>query len=72
MLSDVNELRFDSTAESQEILGSPSTTPEIVACCKDLKLLGRNDFKGLLKWRMSIIRERQFQKKQVGLRVYIV
>lgn len=31
----------------------PETTAEVLACCKDLKVLGRKEFKLLLKWRDS-------------------
>ena len=32
----------------------PETTQEIRACCGDLKVLGRRDFRLLLKWRLSV------------------
>lgn len=32
----------------------PETTPEVRACCGDLKVLGKRDFRLLLKWRLSI------------------
>jgi AdoMet-dependent rRNA methyltransferase SPB1 len=32
----------------------PETTPEIRNCCADLKVLGRKDFKLLLKWRLRV------------------
>ncbi|KAG5518995.1 hypothetical protein PMAC_002526 [Pneumocystis sp. 'macacae'] len=28
------------------------TTKEIIACCQDLRVLGKKDFRGLLKWRI--------------------
>ena len=30
------------------------TTDEIKECCKDLKILGKKEFKSLIKWRESI------------------
>ena len=33
------------------------TTPEIQAICEDLKVLGKGDFKALLKWRTAIREE---------------
>lgn len=30
------------------------TTPDIKACVEDLKVLGKKDFKNLLKWRLAI------------------
>jgi len=32
----------------------PETTPEIKACCDDLRVLGKKDFRKLLKWRLSV------------------
>ena len=32
----------------------PETTDEIRRCCEDLKVLGRRDFRLLLKWRLSV------------------
>jgi hypothetical protein len=32
----------------------PSTTPEIRMCFSDLKVLGKRDFRKLLKWRMEM------------------
>ncbi|KAF3359305.1 AdoMet-dependent rRNA methyltransferase SPB1 like protein [Verticillium longisporum] len=32
----------------------PETTDEIRLCCEDLKVLGRRDFKILLKWRLKV------------------
>jgi AdoMet-dependent rRNA methyltransferase SPB1 len=29
------------------------TTPEVLCCCEDLKVLARREFKLLLKWRMA-------------------
>jgi AdoMet-dependent rRNA methyltransferase SPB1 len=34
-----------------------TTTPEIQAICEDLKVLGKGDFKALLKWRTAIREE---------------
>lgn len=32
----------------------PETTPEIISCCEDLRVLGKKDFRKLLKWRLSV------------------
>ena len=37
-----------------------ATTPDILANCDDLKVLGKGDFKKLLKWRTAI-------REEVGL-----
>ena len=36
------------------ILNHVLTTEEIRECCKDLKVIGKKDFKGLIKWRESL------------------
>ena len=64
MLSDVNQLVFDPPA--LEVFRHPATTDEIKSCCEDLKLLGKLDFKNLLKWRTEILRNKLFQKKVRG------
>lgn len=56
VLGEYNQLVFDDAA--QEWATHPSTTFEIKACCDDLKVLGRSDFKSMLKWRMGLRRER--------------
>lgn len=33
------------------------TTPDVVANCDDLKVLGKGDFKALIKWRTSLREE---------------
>ena len=52
LLSDVNKLVFlEACSKYKE---HPLTTPEILSSFEDLKLLGKIDFKKLLKWRASI------------------
>ncbi|EDV95315.1 pre-rRNA 2'-O-ribose RNA methyltransferase FTSJ3 [Drosophila grimshawi] len=38
------------TMDDERIAKHKGTTPEILECCKDLKVLGRKDIKGLLLW----------------------
>lgn len=52
VLTDIDSLKF--TDDCQEHLESTFTTPEIVECFKDLRVLGRGDFKKLLRWRTKI------------------
>lgn len=40
--------------EAQKVFNHVSTTPIIKAACQDLKVLGKNDFKSLLKWRQFV------------------
>ncbi|KAF0360969.1 FtsJ-domain-containing protein [Gigaspora margarita] len=58
-LGDVNKLKFD-TEEAKELLNHESTTEEIKLCCDDLKVLGKKEFKNLLKWR-NILKEKKKQ-----------
>ena len=32
------------------------TTPEVLTCCADLRVLGKGEFKSLLKWRLKMVR----------------
>ncbi|CAG8634514.1 3055_t:CDS:10, partial [Acaulospora morrowiae] len=54
ILGSTNKLKFD-TDEAHKLLNHESTTEEIKACCEDLKVLGKREFKSLLKWRKNII-----------------
>lgn len=55
MLTDVNTFQF--TDQCAQFLEHPSTTEEIKICLKDLRVLGRIDFKKLLKWRSNLRKE---------------
>ena len=52
MMTDINEFRFAD--ECQIYKDSKYTTAEIVECVKDLRVLGKIDFKKLLKWRQHM------------------
>jgi hypothetical protein len=39
---------------SHRLFKSPLTTPDIKACVEDLKVLGKKDFKNLLKYRLAV------------------
>ena len=52
---------FDERAK--KFLEHPDTDDEIKACFSDLKVLGKSDFKHLLKWRFKMIRMLQKERK---------
>ncbi|KAJ1921888.1 AdoMet-dependent rRNA methyltransferase spb1 [Mycoemilia scoparia] len=56
LLGSVNELTFDDD-EAKELLLLPETTEDIIIYCKDIKLIGKKDFRTLMKWRAAL-RER--------------
>jgi AdoMet-dependent rRNA methyltransferase SPB1 len=48
-----NTIEF-KTEEEKAWLKSRHTTADIMANCQDLKVLGKGDFKALIKWRLAI------------------
>ncbi|DAZ93005.1 TPA: hypothetical protein N0F65_006574, partial [Lagenidium giganteum] len=63
-VADPIRLLTDSTAilfrETDEVFREhKDTTDEIIECLKDLKVLGKADFKNLLKWRLKIIQYKE-------------
>ncbi len=61
MLGTLNRLSFHQAKNGDVALAAidklPETTLEVRKCCEDLKVLGRRDFKTLLKWRL-LVREK--------------
>ncbi|KAL1697293.1 Spb1 C-terminal domain-containing protein [Schizophyllum commune] len=53
ILGSVNQITF-TTDEEKEWLKLEITKPEIKANCDDLKVLGKGDFKAILKWRTNL------------------
>ncbi|KAI8872273.1 FtsJ-domain-containing protein [Ramicandelaber brevisporus] len=53
ILSATNTLAFD-TDEAKDLLKRSITTDDIKLACEDLKVLGKKDFKQLLKWRKTL------------------
>jgi len=53
MLTDINEFRWSD--ECQMYKENRLTTKEILECFKDLRVLGKIDFKKILKWRQHMI-----------------
>ena len=55
---------FDDEAKSAGLDDSPHTTAEVRACFDDLKVLGKGDFKVLVKWRAKIRSDRQRAERE--------
>ncbi|WVQ78097.1 AdoMet-dependent rRNA methyltransferase SPB1 [Cryptococcus sp. DSM 104549] len=53
LLGNNNKIEFRSD-EAKAWLKSRHTTPDIIANFQDLKVLGKGDFKALMKWRLAI------------------
>ncbi|XP_050332622.1 pre-rRNA 2'-O-ribose RNA methyltransferase FTSJ3 [Bactrocera neohumeralis] len=49
--------------DDERIAKHPKTTPEILECCKDIKVLGRKDIKGLLAW-WKTLKDELFKKPE--------
>ncbi|KAG9092695.1 AdoMet-dependent rRNA methyltransferase spb1, partial [Ceratobasidium sp. 370] len=62
VLGTANQITFKS-----EWLKLEATTPDVIANCEDLKVLGKGDFKKLLKWRTAIREELGLESKQKPL-----
>ncbi|BFZ55324.1 AdoMet-dependent rRNA methyltransferase spb1 [Savitreella phatthalungensis] len=54
MLGLTQEFVWDEDDESRKLKKHPLTTREIIECAKDLQVLGKKDFRGLLKWRLAL------------------
>ncbi|KAI9720957.1 MAG: AdoMet-dependent rRNA methyltransferase spb1 [Chrysothrix sp. TS-e1954] len=58
MLGSLNKLSFEQKDNGDIALATlerlPETTQEVRTCCADLKVLGRKEFKVLLKWRLKV------------------
>ena len=58
ILGNTNKLTFTQELNGDVALAAlsklPETTQEVLNCCQDLKVLGRKDFKLLLRWRLKV------------------
>jgi AdoMet-dependent rRNA methyltransferase SPB1 len=58
VLATYNRLSFQQSLSGDLALATlerlPETTDEIRACCEDLKVLGRKEFRSLLRWRRKV------------------
>jgi len=59
MLTKYNRFDFDEKAKVYQ--EHKLTTPEIKACLEDIKVLGKMDFKKILKWRIHMIDYKKLQ-----------
>ncbi|KZT05898.1 uncharacterized protein LAESUDRAFT_701311 [Laetiporus sulphureus 93-53] len=55
-LGSFNKITFE-TEEEKEWLKLDVTSPDVTANCEDLKVLGKGDFKTLIKWRIALRQE---------------
>ena len=57
MLGSLNRFSFDQSSDGDVALAAlnrlPETTKEVRECCQDLKVLGRKEFRLLLRWRLK-------------------
>ncbi|KAI9094696.1 Spb1 C-terminal domain-containing protein [Phlyctochytrium arcticum] len=63
-LTKSNALSFDQDDFGKQLAKHPLTTDEIKNCCSDLKVLGKKDFKDLLRWREAIRLDLGIEKKR--------
>lgn len=58
ILASINKLSFEQGSNGDLALATldrlPETTDEIRSCCLDLKVLGRKEFRTLLRWRLKV------------------
>lgn len=59
ILGQVNRLVFDD----DEIMNQPHTTDDIIEACKDLKVLGKREFRLLANWHKKVNKEKIKQKE---------
>lgn len=58
VLTESNVLTFDTDDEDAGlVLNHRATTSEIKLLCADLKVVGKNDFKQLVKWRLALLKD---------------
>jgi len=62
-VTSINEIIFEDE-ESLAIKNHKLTDSEILECCKDVKVLGKNELGKLLRWRIKLKREHEKKKKE--------
>ncbi|ORX68615.1 FtsJ-domain-containing protein [Linderina pennispora] len=63
ILGSANEMEFVSD-ESKEVVKLPETTEDILLACRDLRVLGKKDFRTLMKWRAGLRERFQLEKAE--------
>jgi AdoMet-dependent rRNA methyltransferase SPB1 len=68
ILGSLNRLSFEQPPNGDVALAAldklPETTQEIRDCCADLRVLGRKEFRNLLKWRLKVREKFGFATKK--------
>lgn len=68
ILGSLNRLSFEQPPNGDVALAAldklPETTQEIRTCCEDLRVLGRKEFKLLLRWRLKVREKFGFATKK--------
>ncbi|KAI9718415.1 MAG: AdoMet-dependent rRNA methyltransferase spb1 [Candelaria pacifica] len=76
MLGSLNKLSFEQTPNGDLALAAldklPETTIEIRDCCEDLKVLGRKEFRNLLRWRLKVREKFGFSSKKKDQQAKVV
>ncbi|KAJ2403890.1 AdoMet-dependent rRNA methyltransferase spb1, partial [Coemansia sp. RSA 2530] len=62
-LGGANLMTFD-TDEARNVAKLPETTEDILLACKDLRVLGKKDFRLLMKWRAGLRERFQLEKAE--------
>ncbi|KAJ2005688.1 AdoMet-dependent rRNA methyltransferase spb1 [Coemansia thaxteri] len=62
-LGGANKMTFD-TDEARDVAKLPETTEDILLACKDLRVLGKKDFRILMKWRAGLRERFQLEKTE--------
>ena len=61
-LTDATEIRFEGEADDR-LRADACTTEEVLEACADLRVLGKADFKMLLKWRLKVRKARAAEEE---------
>ncbi|OLY83091.1 27S pre-rRNA (guanosine(2922)-2'-O)-methyltransferase, partial [Smittium mucronatum] len=62
VLGSCNELVFEG--DGKELVVFPETNQDIIISCQDLRVLGKKDFRTLMKWRLIVRKRLDLDKKE--------